>query len=329
MYQRGHENDNEEEDKADLISENVVGSVNDPFVAMFNADLPQELKCVAERRPQPLKMDDIESKVLGKMTASSLSWDYRTAVKSGKSKTFKLLDDEGDEGHCESVASKLELLRRPLSLSQDQQFSKQFVKESLIKNLRAVEPNLSSLTLEAFQVLNTYRDWTYCHRTHSNGEKLRLAYILHTLNHVLKTRAKILLNNDRLSKRQKKEEGGEEGDGLQARDQGLCRPKVLLVTPFRESARRIVHLIVTLLFGKEHKGRVAHSDRFVQEFGDLTSVNQFEEEEETAGSKPEDYYKTFTGNTDDSFRLGMAVTKKTLKLYTGKIYRLIHKSMHQ
>lgn len=32
--------------------------------------------------------------------------------------------------------------------------------------------------------------------------------------------------------------------------------------------------------------------------------------------KPEDYEKTFSGNTDDNFRIGMSLTKKTLKLYT-------------
>lgn len=33
-------------------------------------------------------------------------------------------------------------------------------------------------------------------------------------------------------------------------------------------------------------------------------------------SKPDDFYDTFSGNVEDAFNLGMAVTKKSLKLYT-------------
>ena len=34
------------------------------------------------------------------------------------------------------------------------------------------------------------------------------------------------------------------------------------------------------------------------------------------GVKPDDYYQTFAGNTDDAFKLGLSVSKKQLKLYT-------------
>ena len=34
-----------------------------------------------------------------------------------------------------------------------------------------------------------------------------------------------------------------------------------------------------------------------------------------AGHKPDDFYETFCGDTDDGFKMGIAVTKKTLKLY--------------
>lgn len=51
-------------------------------------------------------------------------------------------------------------------------------------------------------------------------------------------------------------------------------------------------------------------ERFEKEFtGDTISFPKTK-------PKPEDYEKTFSGNTDDNFRIGMSLTKKTLKLYT-------------
>ena len=34
------------------------------------------------------------------------------------------------------------------------------------------------------------------------------------------------------------------------------------------------------------------------------------------GRKPDDFYKTFCGNIDDGFKIGISVTKKAVKLYT-------------
>ncbi len=36
---------------------------------------------------------------------------------------------------------------------------------------------------------------------------------------------------------------------------------------------------------------------------------------QASGHKPDDFYETFCGDTDDGFKMGIAVTKKTLKLY--------------
>lgn len=53
-----------------------------------------------------------------------------------------------------------------------------------------------------------------------------------------------------------------------------------------------------------------HFARFEQEFtGDTLYFPK-------TNPKPEDYERTFTGNTDDNFRIGLSLTKKTLKLYT-------------
>lgn len=38
----------------------------------------------------------------------------------------------------------------------------------------------------------------FARRTFDNGEEIRKVYLLHALNHILKTRSKILKNNARL-----------------------------------------------------------------------------------------------------------------------------------
>ena len=125
-----------------------------------------------------------------------------------------------------------------------------------------------------------------------------MAYTLHAVNHILKTRTKILNNN----RKHEKLEAGD--DGL--RDQGLCRPKVLIVVPFRESCRRVVAIMEKLLFPKS-KGNVANKKRFAEDFPDIETARK---------SKSDDYYETFAGDINDSFKIGLALTKKTLKLYT-------------
>ncbi|OPL21735.1 hypothetical protein AM593_04579, partial [Mytilus galloprovincialis] len=110
---------------------------------------------------------------------------------------------------------------------------------------------------------------------------LRLVYCLHALNHVLKD----------------------------YRDQGLARPKVLIVIPFREAALRIVDIMISLLKSDE-KSMVSNKKRFYSEY-------KLDNKDQRRGAKPEDYESTFTGNTDDHFRIGLGVAKKTLKLYTN------------
>ena len=61
------------------------------------------------------------------------------------------------------------------------------------------------------------------------------------------------------------------------------------------------------LLGLEDKGGVFNRKRF---------LNDFPKVETEKRDKPDDFYETFSGNIEDSFKLGLAITKKTLKLYT-------------
>lgn len=79
------------------------------------------------------------------------------------------------------------------------------------------------------------------------------------------------------------------------------------MVPFKNSAYRIVKTLIEILVPKE-AGEVVNKKRFEDDFtgGELIMPRK--------NPKPEDYELTFSGNTEDTFRLGMTVTKKTLKV---------------
>jgi U3 small nucleolar RNA-associated protein 25 len=83
---------------------------------------------------------------------------------------------------------------------------------------------------------------------------------------------------------------------------GLVRPKVLILLPFRESARRVVDLMIKLLFSKDSTSSrgasVLKKKRFDDEFGTADEADAI-----SGGRKPEDFYQTFAGNTDDGFKV--------------------------
>ncbi|KAM7336737.1 hypothetical protein ACRRTK_005230 [Alexandromys fortis] len=162
------------------------------------------------------------------------------------------------------------------------------------------------LQKELFLIMNSYRDLFYPERTAlKNGEEIRHVYCLHAINHVLKANAQVLANNSR--RRSQKLGVGEDDD---FRDQGLTRPKVLIVVPFREAALRVVHLFISLLEGDSKKKIiVSNKKRFQGEYGSDP------EERPPNLKRPEDYEAVFVGNIDDHFRIGVAVLQRSIRLY--------------
>ncbi|XP_004862071.1 digestive organ expansion factor homolog isoform X4 [Heterocephalus glaber] len=164
----------------------------------------------------------------------------------------------------------------------------------------------SPLQKELFLLMNSYRDLFYPERTAlGNGEEIRRVYCLHALNHVLKANARVLSNNTR---RRSQKPGLSEDDGF--RDQGLTRPKVLMVVPFREAALRLVQLFISLFEGdSKKKVVVSNRKRFQSEYGSDP------EERPPNLKRPEDYEAVFVGNIDDHFRIGVAVLQRSIRLY--------------
>lgn len=74
-------------------------------------------------------------------------------------------------------------------------------------------------------------------------------------------------------------------------------------------------MIIAILF-KEGCGNVVNMKRFVDEHtGDEIAMPR-------KNPRPEDYEATFTGNTDDTFRIGLTVTKKSLKVEEEMLFNV-------
>lgn len=148
-----------------------------------------------------------------------------------------------------------------------------------------------------WQAVHAYRDVHYPIRGALEASKEEEMLCLHILNHCLKQRARVIANNERLGR----------DPAVEARDQGLTRPKVLVLLPFRSAALRYVETMSRLLFAGAAKEFVTNKARFMDEFAGP---------EEAAGAdKPADYRRLFAGNTDDCFRVGLGIAKKSLKLF--------------
>lgn len=91
-------------------------------------------------------------------------------------------------------------------------------KTNLIKQDMDLTDIFTPLQKELFSVMNNYQDLYYPERSFSNADKIRYTYCLHVVNHMLKTRIKILHHNSKLARKSDMSD--------EYRDQGLVRPKV-------------------------------------------------------------------------------------------------------
>jgi len=101
-------------------------------------------------------------------------------------------------------------------------------------------------------------------------------------------------------------------DGIEIRDQGFTRPKVLVLLPFRNSAISWLDWLTTLSLAETVENRA----RFDSEFSLPKGSKDKLLEPDAISKYPADHIATFAGNIDDSFRVGLKVNRKTIRCFT-------------
>ncbi|KAG9336850.1 hypothetical protein JZ751_003198 [Albula glossodonta] len=165
--------------------------------------------------------------------------------------------------------------------------------------------DVSPLQQELLGLMGSYRDVYFpeCSPL-TEAPQVRSAYCLHVLNHVLKANSRVLAHNSQLRERKPGDDHQEE-----LRDQGLTRPKVLILVPFRDGALRVVQTLISLMETRGRKMDVSNKKRFKDEFGEEPG------DRPPNLSRPDDYHAVFSGNVDDHFRIGVSILRRSMRLY--------------
>ncbi|KAK3985007.1 hypothetical protein QBC44DRAFT_335803 [Cladorrhinum sp. PSN332] len=183
-------------------------------------------------------------------------------------------------------------LPAPISSTADLKLKKR-LKESIESKLSLFDA--AQKTIGPF--LFNYRDLLYCNRTAAEGDNLRKLTALHALNHIFKTRDRVIKNNAKLSK-------SDAAEDLELRDQGFTRPKVLIILPTRQQCVKMIDAIISICEPDQQENRKRFDDGYVEKMGKFSD------------DKPQDFQDLFAGNDDDMFRLGLKFTRKTVKYFS-------------
>ncbi|KAL1639800.1 rRNA-binding ribosome biosynthesis protein utp25 [Diplodia intermedia] len=171
------------------------------------------------------------------------------------------------------------------------------IKRKLATRAKELMPQFNDVQKGLAAPLFAYQDVLFGARTPENAESLRQITCLHALNHISKTRDRVLKNNARLAKDQ-------DSEGLELRDQGFTRPKVLMLFETRQYCAKAVETIMQLCEPEQQENK----KRFLESFSQ--DENRFEE-------KPEDFRELFEGNDDNEYRIGLKFTRKTVKFFSA------------
>ncbi|KAL5528189.1 UTP25 [Sanghuangporus sanghuang] len=204
----------------------------------------------------------------------------------------------------------------PESLEKSSLFSAGAISDKLITHFREQQRRLpKALDLRLLQdyllsEIITYQDFYLPRMGHENHPAARDVVTLHALNHIMKKRRRILKNNERIARVVKDSPEAEVSD---IRDQGFTRPSVLIILPFRSWALRWVESFTGHTPKPEFQ--VENHARFLSEYG-LPPDTVDKLETAPPGTYPPDHVDMFKGNIDDSFRLGVKFTRKSVKLFS-------------
>ncbi|XP_044765300.1 U3 small nucleolar RNA-associated protein 25 homolog isoform X2 [Coccinella septempunctata] len=272
----------------------------DPFTKHFKNSLHPTLLKSLESPSGCMPQEKENWPILRNVVISIPSCSEAESDKESK----KLLDDEV-EYTLGGIPPKILNLKEltPRSLHIKTQIAKNLKTANCALNESIDESKfLTEFQNELFSIMNNYQDLCFTKQTLNNIDSMRFVYCLHMVNHILKTRMKVLRHNTKLKNR------GDDDVPDEYRDQGFVRPKVLVLLPFKSSAYKVISVLEKLLFPEGKKGSVMNKKRFLEEYQEDTQRIPIR--------KPEEYKMIFSGNTHDDFTMGISITRKALKLYS-------------
>ena len=173
-----------------------------------------------------------------------------------------------------------------------------WLKHRLFQKYEETKPPLDPFQLKLLKYLLTYHDISYGRRSTSSSYSLRYISCLHALNHVFKTRDRLLKSSEKLAR-------VKNGQDLELRDQGFTRPKVLFLLETRQNCFKYASILSSLANPEQEE----HKQRLINDF--YLPENKFSKND------PEDFRELFEGNDDNNFKLGVKLTRKTIKYFAN------------
>ncbi|TFK67370.1 digestive organ expansion factor [Pluteus cervinus] len=169
---------------------------------------------------------------------------------------------------------------------------------------------LTQLQNDLLSTLSSRRDLYLTATNWVTNKAIRETLSLHAINHITRKRRRVLKNNQRLASAAKSDPNAQPPEDVQ--DQGFSRPTILILLPFRNSALDWYRAITSHTPSPTYQ--LENSSRFTSEYGlPPGAIDKLATAE--PGTYPKDHVETFKGNVDDNFRVGIKLTKKSVKMF--------------